>query len=401
MKNLCIVPVLILFFVSLTYSAPKGAETKKNTGAAVGAALAQKRPRLVDKIKKINAAASAERKDDDKTIQELTAKLNPDIEDLPIDKELLNSARDKSLDWRTRYLLLGRIGHGKDKKTSRDEELTLYSDALLDKQEHDKVRKLAAWFLMEPAKTDVKARQTLSLAAKDKTMPAPVLESVMVSVGYAGIDDVDALKGLMDRDPKTNNEIGINLNAVRALGKSKDPRAIGMLFKILDESKPDSFYHVTALGEFSTLLRDPVIESKIRPMLMPRLLKLLDDRSYYGASRQTAGGLLLRLKERKAIGPIIKWLKPKENGGGGGTDTIWAAEILAEFGDKKAVAPIEEFLNNFATDERWTEKDHPMFKKGTKKFPEDAGNYIHIQECLKKLKGLPYDKSEVMLPLNK
>ena len=291
-------PALILFFISAVYPA------SKSSGSG-------------DKISRINASASAERKEDDKAMQGLASRLDSEVEALPIDKELVISARDKSLDWRTRYLLLGRIGHGKGKKITKDEELALYSDSLLDQQEHEKVRKLAAWFLMEPAKTEAKARQALSQAAKDKTMPGPVLESVMVSIGYAGIDDADALKGLLERDPKTNNEIGINLNAVRALSKSKDPRAIDMLFKILDESQPDSFYHVTALGEFSTLMRDPVTEGKIRPMLVPRLLKLLDDRSHFGASRQHAGLILLRLKETKAVDPIIKWLKSKEYGGGG------------------------------------------------------------------------------------
>ncbi|OGR69126.1 MAG: hypothetical protein A2081_06375 [Elusimicrobia bacterium GWC2_61_19] len=396
MRNLNSALFLLLSVVSFAYSAPKSVEIKNSTTTVVGANSSQPSSRLKERIKNINTTTSAETKDDDKTIQNLAYKLDSDVDALPIDKDLINSTRDKTLNWRTRYLLLGRIGHAKDKKISKDEEMTLYSDTLLDKQEHDRVRKLAAWFLMEPAKTNAKARQALSLAAKDKTMPGPVLESVMISAGYAGIDDVDALKGLMERDPKTNNEIGINLNAVRALGKSKDPRAIGMLFKIMDESQPDSFYHATALGEFSAILRDPTTEVKIRAMLVPRLLKLLDDRSHYGASRQTAGRLLLRLNETRAIDPIIKWIKPEKDGGGGGTDAVWAAEILAEFGDKRAIVPIEELLNNFATDVRWTEliKRYPMYR-----FPEEAIDYVHIQECLKKLKGEEYNKSKVMLPL--
>lgn len=398
MKRMFAILLLPLLMASLGGAAPKNGIVDKSSAVIVNINQATVTNQLREKIKKINAVAASERKDDEKSVRDFTSRLNSDIDDIPIDKDLANSARDKSLDWRTRYLLLGRIGHGNDKKISKDEEMTLYSDALLDKQEHERVRKLAAWFLMEPAKTNAKARQTLSLAAKDKTMPGPVLESVMVSVGYAGIDDVDALNSLMERDPKTNNEIGINLNAVRALGKSKDPRAIGMLFKILDESQPDSFYNATALEQFFGLIADPVVEKKIRPMLVPRMMKLLDDRSHYGVSRQQAGRMLLLFRETKAIDPIIKWLKPQKDGGGGGTDTIWAAEILAEFGDKRGVAPIEEFVKNYATDERSTERNHSMFRTGGKRFPEDSGNYIHIQECLKKLKGLPYNKKKVILP---
>jgi len=167
-----------------------------------------------------------------------------------------------------------------------------------------------------------------------------------------------------------------------------------MLFKILDESQPDSFFQVTALGEFSGLLKNPATKARIQPMLTPRLLKLLNDRSYIGASRQTAGGILLMMNEKKAIPHIIKWLKPKSEGGGSETDAVWAAEFLAEFGDKGAVAPIEELLKNFTTDARWAEvlKNYT----GTKKMPENAYDYKHIQECLKKLKGLPHNK--VILP---
>jgi len=43
-------------------------------------------------------------------------------------------------------------------------------------------------------------------------------------------------------------------------------------------------------------------------------------------------------------------------------------------------------------------KNYPEYTNGTKRFPEDYGGYEHIQECLKKLKGLPYEKSKLILP---
>lgn len=317
---------------------------------------------------------------------------------MDVDRELVRAARDKSLNWRTRAILLERINREEKKQITKEEELSLYSDALMDAKEHNEVRKLAAQALMEPSRTEPKARKALEKAAKDKAMPADVLGSVMVSVGSSGIDDVDTLTELMKRPPKTNNEIGINLNAVRALGESKDPRAVGMLFKILDESKPDSFFNVTALEQLSFMIRrGPEEMEKLRPMLAPRLMKLLGNRSYIGASRQMAARMLLRMNERKAIPEILKWVKPKEEGGGNSTDMGWAFEILAEFQAKEVIPELQRAIDNVPNDSRWEDYKKIAVRDGNK-FPSEVSKYIRLQESLKKLKGEPYDKKYVSLP---
>lgn len=350
----------------------------------------RKTEKLRDKLTKINEAAVFEKNESREAVVELGRKIQKDVKDLEVNQDFIKAARDKSLDWKTRYLLMERVGQGDKKNITKDEELTLFSDALLDGQEHNGIRKLAAELLMEPARAEMKARETLTNAAKDKNIPGEVLQSVMVSVGYSGIDDTDLLAELMSRKPKGANEMGINLNAVRALGGSRDPRAIGMLFNILDKSQPDSFYHYTALEQFSRLLEDPVNMKKIAPMLTPRLLKLLPNPKHPGVSRLEAAQILVKIKERKAIPPILTWLKPKNEGGGGDDpDVIWAAEILAEFKAKEAVPELENVLANFAKDPRWNwiPKENQDYSNGNKRFPEDTRDYKHLQECLKKLKG--------------
>lgn len=310
--------LLTMLLISMVSVLPGyAADSAGGKAAATKTAEASKR---ADRLKTLNDAALADKAETREELAALGYKLGNKIEDLEVDKELLKAARDKNLDWKTRFLLLERVEHTGKKQITRDEELGLYSDALQDSDEHKEVRKRAAEALMEPSRTEPKARKALEKAAKDKTLPADVLRSVMVSVGSSGMDDVDTLTELMKRPAKTNNEIGINLNAVRALGQSKDPRAVGMLFKILDESHADSFFNMTALEQFSFIIRrGPEQMEKLRPMLTPRLLKLLDDRSRIGASRQKAARMLLRMNERKAIPQILKWVKPKEEGGGGHT----------------------------------------------------------------------------------
>jgi len=351
-----------------------------------------------DKLKVLDAAARADKSETREALTALAGRLDKETSGLEVDGNLLKAARDKSLDWKTRYLILERIERGAIKKISKDEELSLYSDILQDGGEHKENRKRAAQALMEPARSEPKARKALEKAAKDKTLPDDVLWSVMVSVGSSGIDDVDTLAGLMERKPKTGNDIGINLNAVRALGQSKDPRAVGMLFKILDESEPSSFYNVTALEQLSRLTKDPEKLKRMRPMLVPRLMKLLDDRtSHLGASRQLAGRMLQRMDERKAIRPLMKWLQPREEGGGWGSDVVWAAAILAEFQTKEAIPELQKTIDNFAEDSRW-ESYKRNAARGGWKFPEETHRFKQLQECLKKLKGEKYDKSMVLLP---
>jgi hypothetical protein len=350
-------------------------------------------------LKRINDFALSDKGGNREALEVLEHTLRKDIEELEVDADLLEAARDKKLDWKTRFLILERIERGA-KKIDKDRELTLYSDVLADNSEHDQVRKRAAEALMKPARTEPKARKALEKAATDKALPADVLRSVMVSVGFSGLDDVDTLAELMKRPAKTNNEIGINLNAVRALGKSKDPRAVGMLFEILDRSQPDSFFNMTALEQLSFIIRrGPEQMEKLRPMLTPRLLKLLDDRSRIGASRQTAARMLLRMNERKAIPQILKWVKPKEEGGGGhDTDMKWAFDILAEFQAKEVTSELQKVIDNVPNDTRWVD-GKTIAERNGRKFPDSLPMYISLQECLKKLKGEPYNKKYVSLPL--
>lgn len=386
-----ILPVILL---CSALSIPYGYAADDKDAAAASAAAT----RRAQELKKLNDTASAEKAETREELTALGAKLGKDIKDLEIDDGLLKSVRDKSLDWKTRFLLLERVEGAGKKKISRDAELGLYSDVLLDNGEHAQLRRRAAEALMEPSRTEPKARNALEKAAKDKNLPGDVLWSVMVSVGSSGVDDVDTLAELMKRPAKTNNEIGINLNAVRALGQSKDPRAVGMLFKILDESQPDSFFNVEALQQLAWMNKDLEKRNNLRPMLVPRLLKLLDDRSRIGASRQTAARMLLRMNERKAIPQILKWVKPKDEGGGGDTSDVgWAFDILAEFKAKEVMPELQKALDNVPNDPRW-EWEKNKAKEDDRKFPEDFPSYKSLQECLKKLKGEPYNKKYVSLP---
>lgn len=279
-------------------------------------------------LEKIEVVFSREKGQDKKAVNELDRKIRPDLEQLSFDEEIVPVLKDKSKDWRLRMVIIKHLTSGFQREDSSGGKVDMFSkipgmvealsSVLLDSSEHDEVRIAAVNALSEPARHNAKAREALAKAVKDKTLPASVLEHAMATVGASGMDDIDTIIELIERKPQKRNDVGINLNAIRALGKSKDPRAVGLLFKLFDESAPDSFFQMTVLGEFSHLtFENPENQEKLRPMLVPRLLKLLDDRSRIGASRQTAARLLARMKVKEAVEPIMKWFLPEKEGGGG------------------------------------------------------------------------------------
>ncbi len=209
MKLMLTLFLLSIFSVSPGNAALKSGDIQKSTAITISAGQAPAGSRTKGILKKINDAVASEKSENRESLQKLADKMYNDLKDLEVDSDTIKAARDKSLDWKTRYLALRLIGDENNKKMTKDEELTLYSDALSDAGEHNEVRKLAAQSLMRPAGTETIAREALTKAAKDKNLPGEVLQSVMVSVGYSGIDDTDLLAELMLRKPKGANEMGI------------------------------------------------------------------------------------------------------------------------------------------------------------------------------------------------
>jgi hypothetical protein len=197
------------------------------------------------------------------------------------------------------------------------------------------------------------------------------MEPVMAVLGAAGMDDVDRLIEIMNREPKSLNDIGVNLNAIRALCDSKNPKAVDLLMKVFMESAPDSFFNATAIEELGcVVMTSPEKRAKVEPVLVPKLLELVDDRSYIGASRRDAAALLIRMKVKEVYEPITRWFLPvsewlpEKNAGGGRTDVTFGAQYLADLCDKRGIKVLEEVLKQYPTDSRWIGHKEILEKKG-------------------------------------
>jgi len=369
------------------------AQASQELPAAASAPQAQSSAvpeRLAGKIRGMEKTAAEISGQDDVALEKIGGRIDGDILLLPLNEDLVAVIKDRHFDWRVRYLLMLYKSY-----TAGDAKINKYADDFIgimrDKSEHNRVRGMAALMLVDVSARNAAVKSALAEVAKATDTPGDVLKAVMTGVGYAGIDDADVLMRLTEREPANFNEIGINLNAVRALGKSKDPRAVGYLIKIFDESVPDSFFQVTAIQQFSPLINDPVSRARVKPLIVPRFLRLLEDRSYLGASRCEAADLLGRMKVKEAVDPIFKWFLPadsthaKVGGGGNRMDISCGARNLVRIGDKRAIPVLEQAIANFANDSRWKWVKPEMTKKGMK-YPDDHPDYKHLRKRLEELK---------------
>ncbi len=358
--------------------------------ATIESTRAEVSERMIKKMREMEKIAAEVEGQDDAALEVLGGKLGKTLAALPLTKDLLFAIKDKRFEWRVRYLaMVYKSPMGGDFAANK------YSDAFIeimrDRSEHERIRAAAALILMDASKTNIKVKEAIAEVAKSSDTQAELLKSVMAVAGYGGVDDTDALMRLTERNPADLNEVGINLNAIRALGKSKNSRAFGSLVKIFDESEPDSFYNYTALQQFWYFIKTSEGRGQVRPVLVPRLLKLLDDRSYLGPSRREAAALLAELHTDEAVGPILRWFLPANEthavvgGGGNSMDVYFGADALVKLGDKRAISVLEQTLNNFSNDSRWAWGKPEMLRRGLK-FPDDHQDYKHLQKCLADLK---------------
>lgn len=346
---------------------------------------------LRKKILEMESIAVQDKGQDSPTFDRLGNKIWLKIVPIRFNDEFVEILADKKVDWRVRFVLINvKRRLVSDRKIEK--YLPAFKKMLLDNSEHPKVRGIVATMIGELAPTNEEVKVLLTSVAADSATPPEVVQPAMSMLGLAGIDDIDRLVEIMDRRPKDANDIGVSLNAVRALCRSKNPKAPDLLMKIFDESVPDSFFNVTAIEQFQCMMRtSPERRAKLEPVLVPKLIKLLDDRSYIGASRQDAARLLIYLKAKGVYEPITRWFLPvrgttAETGGGGSEiDVTFGAQFLADMCDKRGIPVLEEVLKKYPIDPRFSWAKESCEKEGIK-YPEGASDYKKIKERLERLR---------------
>lgn len=346
---------------------------------------------LRKKILELETIAAQEPGQDNSASERLAGKIWLKIIPIWFNDEFVEVLADKEVDWRVRDSLINvKRRFVSDRKIGK--YLPAFKNMLLDNSEHPKVRGSVAMLIGELAQTNQEVKALLTAVAADSGNPPEVVEPAMAVLGSVGVDDVDRLLEIMNRKQKGINGLGVSLNAIRALCESKNPKAPDLLIRIFNESAPDSFFNATAIEELGCLFNTAERRKQFEPLVVPQLLKMLDDRSDRGASRIRAAELLVHIKAKGIYEPIARWFlpsdksgAPKAGGGGNYRDVTFGARYIADICDKRGIPVLDGALKNFATDPRFSWSKEPDIKRGIK-FPEEVPDYIEIKQQLKRLR---------------
>ena len=220
--------------------------------------------------------------------------------------------------------------------------IELLGKVLGDPAQHRIVRAFAGRAIAK--KQGPRADEIVKQAIGDLSLSIEARAELMMNISIRGHDDVDWLaqvaegKGLgLSSDAGAEipqDAYALILNAQRALGASKNPRATEVIVAFL-EKHPTNDILIEALGKRGDQKAIPV------------LLKCLGTPTQ-NMSRQEAARALGHLRAKEAVTPLIGIVLHER----GIFEVVAAASALAEIGDKRAVPAMEQLVQNLKTDPR-------------------------------------------------
>ncbi len=202
-----------------------------------------------------------------------------------------------------------------------------------------------------------KAVAIIKRAVTNTRLPVGVRSEMMMHVGVDGIDDVDWLAQVAEGTglglPKDKSaeisqaEYTIILNAQRALGRSKNHRAVEILIALVDRH-PTNGTLVEGLGK-----------KKVRRAI-PVLLKVLNSPPAATLARHDAARALAELKAREAVEPLLDIIKNERDE----SLVAAAATALGKIGDKRALPELEKLVAGLRGDPRFPQAYWEQAKEG-------------------------------------
>lgn len=264
---------------------------------------------------------------------------------VPAIPDIQSVLADRAKDWKVKAMMCEALGKIDDAASA-----SVLEQVIQDGDQEEFVRAVAGHALAAMGRSDT--GPFIERIVSSKSTPSSVRARIMMAVGATGFDDVDWLKraavgegiefhaGKELSQEQAQQEAGIILNAQRALGMSKNPKALDALIELQEQ-------HPT-----NAILTD-VLARKKDPRTIPVLLKVL---TYQGPGRRASDAAdhaatgLGELKAQEAVGPLIEIVMndPDELLVGE------AALALATIGDKSAIGPIQQVVENLHSDKRFT-----------------------------------------------
>lgn len=257
---------------------------------------------------------------------------------------------DSSRDWKVKAMMCEALG-----KISAPESVSELSKVLADKSQHEFVRAVAGDKLALMARPET--ANLIKQIVSDKAVPIRIRERTMMSVGVAGHDDIEWLKRLAVGDglglpPDKHAEIsqeeaGLMMNAQRALGKSRNQKALDTILELQERYLTNGIY-------------TDILEEKLDPKSIPVLLKVLTYKNPKGFTSDAmivAARALGKMKAREAAEPLADIIAKDKNT----VFVLAAAKALMNIDSDRARPIIRNLVDNLQTDGRFDKAHHPNF----------------------------------------
>lgn len=257
---------------------------------------------------------------------------------------------DSSMDWKVKAMMCEALG-----KINTPESAAELSSVLIDKSQHEFVRavagdKLALWGRPE-------TQDLIKQIVSDKSVPIRIRERTMMSVGVTGHDDIEWLKLLAVGDGLglptdkheeiSQDEYGLILNAQRALGKSKNPRALDIILELQEKYPMNGIY-------------TEILQEKRDPKSIPTLLKVLTYKNPKGFTSDAmilAADALGEMRAREAAEPLSEIIVEDKNP----LFVLAAAKALVKIDADRARPIVKKLVEGLGGDERFNKTNHPNF----------------------------------------
>ncbi|NNN06923.1 MAG: HEAT repeat domain-containing protein [Elusimicrobia bacterium] len=276
---------------------------------------------------------------------------------------------DPNSDWKLKAMMCEALGRINDAGSA-----SALAKVANDAGQHEFVRAAAGHALAAMGRSDFDA--VVEDIVSNPAVPASVRARTMMAAGATGFDDVDWLKraaegdglGLPD-DPaaKISQELGgIMLNAQRALGASRNPKALDAIIELQGKYPTNGIY-------------TEILARKKDPRSIPVLLKVLTYKNPNGFTSDAmmlAADALGAMRAEVAVAPLIDVVKNDPNELFVGR----AALALAAIGDARAIDPIQNVVDHLRTDSRFKPAIFEQERAGW-------GTAFELKKSLSKLKS--------------
>lgn len=264
----------------------------------------------------------------------------------------VKAVADKSKDWRfRRFTAITLMDHSASKKVTG----ALLS-VLLDRIDHPGVRAGAAMGLYEAAMDSATVRSALESVVRDTETAKDLFRDAVWCLGAVGADDLDLMLQVAGLAPVGNPlspgrpPILTNAGAIRAIARSRNPKALEVLISLLERYPSNSYLRGIVVDHLHSIAKTDV--ERLNPwrdkLVGPLLAMTYSEKFGEGPLNETVQ-LLGLLRERRAVNRLIEIMNDPK------IDPVMvcrAAVALGEIGDKKALPYLEKVWEKLPNDSR-------------------------------------------------